>query len=744
MALFSAIAQPQAQSAATGARLLQRACDCGGKTGGDCQSCRNKNRVQRKAAGGRPVVAQAAMTASPQLTSGGTRLPAPLRRSLAPFYGSDFAEVRVHHDATSEAAAREVSARAFTLGQHIHFAAGQYRPEDREGRRLIAHELAHTLQQGVIADRGVDNIEIDPVDSALEREADAAADAALAARPALAARSARVRAAGARGVQAKLLQRQPTLGGSGIGTAAGGSETASIDRKVDADTVIHIKRTVTERPCTWDPVKQDTPSDKIFYWDREANALGLEYEVCKGRVRLNTGVDISYDKIIESATGLLNTLQSNPALGSDLPGLLNNRLTEATISSEGEITLIIDGILQASVKSGSTVGTDGQQLNVHGESKITPKGAPSFKITGGVDVSKTPLQQNTTYTLQGRAATDNVAVTLGYEQIDTSQVGGPTTQRKITGELGLGIGGASIGPSTSVDPANPKNVSVIGSLSIPLGRDKTPEVSCFKCHCPPPQPQYDCTKVVSPHTRPVVDQPTRERMIKLLYNYNSTVPANEGDFSGNVSTIAGMVGVGFKVEHIYGYASPEGSLDAPKPPVPGFKGNINLSQRRADHARSRLAKEAPTAGLPAAEGKGELLGDLEGSGDTPEKDLTPDLVKLLEPLNDEQRLDALGVDDAVRNSPDQRAAALADIKAFVEGRAPKGLSLAQRPRWEKVFPFLRRVEVSLRHEAVTHEEAVKGGTTSGCVPEDRAYADKNMPPLPPERRLPKEQCEPRR
>ena len=59
----------------------------------------------------------------------------------------DFRQVRIHWDARAAASARALHARAYTVGRHIVFAAGQYAPHTRAGRLLLAHELAHVLQQ---------------------------------------------------------------------------------------------------------------------------------------------------------------------------------------------------------------------------------------------------------------------------------------------------------------------------------------------------------------------------------------------------------------------------------------------------------------------------------------------------------------------------------------------------------------------------------------------------------------------
>lgn len=80
--------------------------------------------------------------------SGGQALSASLRSFMQPRFGADFSTVRLHTGAESARLSATLGARAFTAGGHIHFGAGQYQPETTAGRELIAHELAHTLQQG--------------------------------------------------------------------------------------------------------------------------------------------------------------------------------------------------------------------------------------------------------------------------------------------------------------------------------------------------------------------------------------------------------------------------------------------------------------------------------------------------------------------------------------------------------------------------------------------------------------------
>jgi hypothetical protein len=66
---------------------------------------------------------------------------------MAPSFGHDFGRVRIHADPTAARSAEAVHARAYTVGDHIVFGAGEYNPTSQAGTRLIAHELTHVVQQ---------------------------------------------------------------------------------------------------------------------------------------------------------------------------------------------------------------------------------------------------------------------------------------------------------------------------------------------------------------------------------------------------------------------------------------------------------------------------------------------------------------------------------------------------------------------------------------------------------------------
>jgi hypothetical protein len=97
------------------------------------------------------------------------------RATLEPRFGRDLRAVRVHDGSRAAASAAAVSASAYTVGAHVVFGAGHYAPASTEGRSLLAHELAHVLQQsGAAPDRG-GRIAL-AEDRATEAEADRAAN----------------------------------------------------------------------------------------------------------------------------------------------------------------------------------------------------------------------------------------------------------------------------------------------------------------------------------------------------------------------------------------------------------------------------------------------------------------------------------------------------------------------------------------------------------------------------------------
>jgi Domain of unknown function (DUF4157) len=156
--------------------LLQHKCACGGSPGldGECAEYRAKRlSVQRRTstpAGLSPVVPPIVYEV---LGSPGQPLDAGTRAFMELRFGHNFSNVRVHTDARAAKSARTVNALAYTVGRDVVFGTGQYMPQTSEGKRLLAHELTHVIQQynsTISGDRSVSSSSV-----AYEQEADAAA-----------------------------------------------------------------------------------------------------------------------------------------------------------------------------------------------------------------------------------------------------------------------------------------------------------------------------------------------------------------------------------------------------------------------------------------------------------------------------------------------------------------------------------------------------------------------------------------
>ena len=81
------------------------------------------------------------------LSSPGQPLDAATRSFFEPRFGHDFGQVRIHTDTKAAESARTVNALAYTSGSDVVFATGQYDPVTATGKRLLAHELTHVIQQ---------------------------------------------------------------------------------------------------------------------------------------------------------------------------------------------------------------------------------------------------------------------------------------------------------------------------------------------------------------------------------------------------------------------------------------------------------------------------------------------------------------------------------------------------------------------------------------------------------------------
>lgn len=156
---------------------LMRKCACGTHAGGgQCPECARKPVAHPTIR--EPELRQAAQVEA-VVAAPGQPLAGDTRMTMEAGFGHDFSSVRVHADAAAAGSAQAVDALAYTVGSHVVFGSGQYRPHSREGQGLLAHELAHVVQQRA-AGGGATPVET----PRLEHEADRAAQRVQAGQPA--------------------------------------------------------------------------------------------------------------------------------------------------------------------------------------------------------------------------------------------------------------------------------------------------------------------------------------------------------------------------------------------------------------------------------------------------------------------------------------------------------------------------------------------------------------------------------
>lgn len=178
--------------------VVQRQCSCGGT----CAKCQAEaaakspgpdpeeepKLVQAQSSGG----STEALRADEVIPQGeGSPLDDGTRRHMESRFGTDLGGVRVHTDDRAATSARSIGADAFATGRDIYFAPGKYAPERTEGQHLLAHEVAHTIQQSdgaaprePAARRSDEAVVIGEPDDPLEKEAERAADRVVASDPA--------------------------------------------------------------------------------------------------------------------------------------------------------------------------------------------------------------------------------------------------------------------------------------------------------------------------------------------------------------------------------------------------------------------------------------------------------------------------------------------------------------------------------------------------------------------------------
>ncbi|MGB3463174.1 MAG: DUF4157 domain-containing protein [Rhodanobacter lindaniclasticus] len=326
----SVAAKPAEASRAAGL-LLQRKCACGthAPAEGECASCKRR-RMQRKSAGERSVEAIPA-SVHRVLQSSGEPLDPRTRTAMESGFGQDFSHVRVHRDSAAAESAHAVSALAYTVGHDVVFARGQYAPGTTMGRHLIAHELAHTVQQTHLPDVPVG---VSDPGSALERQADHAADRVVSGRPVGALPRARVPL-----IARELDTRDMTASDGGID---------------------HVTREVTPGKCALAPETRTSTSGDIT-----ASTAFLQLDLCHGSTAGQVRGEVDYGDALKQAGQAVGKLLSNAASGQgsqqalgtfadDLKQLQPGAKIRMNLQASDVFKLDLTGTGNASVAGGAT------------------------------------------------------------------------------------------------------------------------------------------------------------------------------------------------------------------------------------------------------------------------------------------------------------------------------------------------------------------------------------------------------
>jgi len=252
-----------------------------------------------------------------QSASGGKSLTLDLRRSFETSFGHSLNDVRIISDAKATQIADQLDARAFTVGNNIWFSHGEFRPDTVDGRRLLAHELAHTVQQG----SGSRGLQRDTVigrnDDPAETEADRVVDAVL------------------KGERAPAIRQRPSV----LRREARQSCTVSTASRPDQRIVQcgDQRYRVTFVITSASESETRTSADLGFNDGR----IFLNFEICRGGTAVNIRPSIDLPEALVDIVG--NLLQGSDALEG------------VTLSPELRITIVQSRSYSITLSGGPTV-----------------------------------------------------------------------------------------------------------------------------------------------------------------------------------------------------------------------------------------------------------------------------------------------------------------------------------------------------------------------------------------------------
>jgi hypothetical protein len=350
--------------------LLQRRCACGGTPGptGECARCRARRLGIQRQSTAQPAPATTPPVVHDVLGSPGRPLDADTRAYMEPRFGHDFSRVRVHTDAMAAESARSVSALAYTVGRDVMFGAGQYAPTTAHGLGLLAHELAHVVQQGSPSEAPAD---LDLADSQWEIEADAAARSALSG------------------------SRASVTPGAAHLSLARFRESKTLPQPDNSK--VQVDRVITPGRCGLEPENRTGTSGDIT-----ARQSFIEFDFCRGRAGAHARGELNYGDAIDQARAAASTLAGN---------LATQRPDQALRTFEGDLRRIApEGQVRLNFQA------PGFRVNVGGTGRASAAEGASGEATGRAEVDIGPVTVGVEAQVQGGTGerrSEQVLVTVG-------------------------------------------------------------------------------------------------------------------------------------------------------------------------------------------------------------------------------------------------------------------------------------------------------------------------------------------
>jgi hypothetical protein len=120
-----------------------------------CSKCEEQQKLQMKGETGANSGMAAPQVVLDAINAGGQKLDAGTRGFMESRFGYDFGNVQIHNNRLAHQSSSAINALAYTHGNHVVFANGQYHPETNQGKQLLAHELTHVVQQNTVRSNSV-------------------------------------------------------------------------------------------------------------------------------------------------------------------------------------------------------------------------------------------------------------------------------------------------------------------------------------------------------------------------------------------------------------------------------------------------------------------------------------------------------------------------------------------------------------------------------------------------------------